>query len=105
MRINKVGWDPQWAIFNAQLLVTAQGATAPTSYHLSMLVGECDWVIDARFGPDCSRFWSGGFGARYTAPKGAPEEFAEVVDREAVAAGLVEQIGRQIPLVLAPVPA
>jgi len=89
----------------AILRVTGDQNTRPASYHLSMLVGETDWTVDAKFGTGSFPHWSNGFGARYLKTKTMPDEFAQVLDRAAHAAGLVQQIGRQTPLILAPTPA
>ncbi|MEV6781931.1 hypothetical protein [Streptomyces sp. NPDC051098] len=85
----------------AHMLVLLGDATEPVSYHLSMLVEETDWTIDAKFGPGSYPHWSHGFGVRYLATKGLPVEFDDVLNALAKERGLAEQIGHDTPLILA----
>lgn len=86
---------------DARLHVTLPGDTAPHSYFLSRLVDERDWVQDALFGPTGYPHFSDGFGARYTKLTGIAPELEALLDQAALQLGLAEQIGPDLPLVLA----
>lgn len=84
----------------AHMLVLLGDAAKPVSYHLSMLVDETDWTIDAKFGANGFPHWSNGYGARYLRTRGLPVEFDDVLNTLAKERGLAERIGRDTPLVL-----
>lgn len=88
---------------SAQLAVTVPPDTRPRRYFLSRLVGESDWVVDALFGPNGYPHFSHGFGARYLRLRGVAPELEDLLDQGALSQGLVQAIGRNVPLVLAEV--
>lgn len=85
---------------DAHLTVTFPRTQVAVSYCLSRLVGETDWIIDAEFGANGMPRHSNGFGARYLKVYAIAPELADLLDREARCCGLVQAIGRDVPLVL-----
>ncbi|MFD7972978.1 hypothetical protein [Streptomyces clavifer] len=85
----------------AQVTVLEPGQDKGNTFFLSRLVGEGDWVIDAKFGPNSFPHWSHGFGARYTKLRGLLPEFGDVLDDAARERKLAAAIGRDVPLELA----
>lgn len=70
----------------------------PTTYFMSRLVGEPEWVIDTKFGPNGFPHFSHGFGSRVTLLKTVLPELADLLDDLARDRGLAAHIGRGIPL-------
>lgn len=86
---------------DATLELTTRPGDRPTTFGLSRLVGEEEWIIDSKFGPTGFPHWSHGFGARYLRLKTVLPEVADVLDTAARDRGLAQEIGRGIPLALA----
>ncbi|MEU9939112.1 hypothetical protein [Streptomyces lavendulae] len=59
------------------------------------------WAIDAKFGPDGYPYYVHAFGERLSAVRTVIKAVAHILDDLARAQGLVENIGEQVPLVLA----
>ncbi|MFJ6529989.1 MULTISPECIES: hypothetical protein [Streptomyces] len=74
----------------------------PTTYFLSRLKGELRWVIDAKFGPDGYPHYVHGFGERLSSARMVIKPVSAILDALALARGLAEEIGEEIPLVLGP---
>ncbi|MGI5479396.1 hypothetical protein [Streptomyces lavendofoliae] len=74
----------------------------PTTYFLSRLKGELRWVIDAKFGPDGYPHYVHRFGERLSGVRVVIKPVSEILDGLALARGLAEEIGEEIPLVLGP---
>jgi hypothetical protein len=85
---------------SAQLEVTVAPAVGPRTYFLSRLVGESDWVVDALFASNGFPHFSHGFGARYLRLRGVAPELEDLLDQHARDHGLVQAIGRGVPVVL-----
>ncbi|MFJ8888140.1 hypothetical protein ACIRJR_32725 [Streptomyces sp. NPDC102402] len=74
---------------------------APVTYFLSRLQGEVKWVIDAKFGSDGYPHYAHGFGERTSVTRTIVKPVARVLDDLALALGLAEAVGENVPLVLA----
>ena len=84
----------------AQLEVTTGTGQRPTTFFLSRLAEETEWVIDAKFGANGFPHFSHGFGARCLRLRTPLPEICDVLDQVARDRGLVQQIGRDVPLIL-----
>lgn len=70
--------------------------------HISYRVcREVKWVIDAKFGSVGYPHYAHGFGERTSATRTIVKPVARVLDDLALALGLVEAVGENVPLVLA----
>lgn len=87
----------------AQLAVELSPGERPTTFFLSRLAQETEWIIDAKFGANGFPHFSNGFGARYLRLKTPLPEIGDVLDQAARDRGLVEQIGRDVPLIPVPI--
>ncbi|MCX5303185.1 hypothetical protein OG304_06920 [Streptomyces sp. NBC_00160] len=83
------------------LEIAAAGTGEPVTYFLSRLEGERVWAIDAKFGPDGYPYYVHAFGERLSAVRSVIKAVAHILDDLARFQGLVENIGEQVPLVLA----
>ncbi|MGW1053035.1 hypothetical protein [Streptomyces sp. NPDC002521] len=86
----------------AKLTMPQQEGEQPTTYFLSRLVGERQWVIDAKFGAAAFPHYSHGFGTRLTARRTLIEPVEALLDATTRALGLALQIDPGVPLAWAP---
>ncbi|MEU2462101.1 hypothetical protein ABZ604_31530 [Streptomyces sp. NPDC012473] len=84
----------------AQVTVCQPGQDRGETFFLSRLVGEEDWVIDAKFGANGFPHFSHGFGSRVTKLKSLLPELTDPLDSAARQRGLAAAIGRDVPLTL-----
>ncbi|WP_329046898.1 MULTISPECIES: hypothetical protein [unclassified Streptomyces] len=84
----------------AQVTVCQPGRDSGDTFFLSRLVGEEDWVIDAKFGANGFPHFSHGFGSRVTKLRSLLPEFTTPLDSAARERELARVIGRDLPLTL-----
>jgi hypothetical protein len=90
---------------DAILHIQFHGDSHLDSVMLSRLVEEPYWLQDAHFGPNGFPDFAHGFGSRCVKKHGIPPELESLLDEAARTRGLAAEIGPDIPLTLADVPA
>ncbi|MBV7674084.1 hypothetical protein STHAL_32065 [Streptomyces halstedii] len=85
----------------AEIEIAAPDSLAGPTYFLSRLVGEADWIIDAKFSSNGFPLYSHGFGSRVTRARTLPDEICALLDGEAQKLTVARATGRSVPLELA----